>query len=96
MSAYVIYHQTELTDPEIYQRDYLVRARASIASFGGKQLVGGAFEVMEGDWPGPRIVVHEFPDMDTLKAWYNSDEFQQLIAIRQSVSKGNLIIADSF
>lgn len=94
MSAYVIYHQTELTDPEKYQRDYLGPARASIAKFGGKQLVGGAFEVMEGDWPGPRIVVHEFPNMETLKAWYNSDDFQPLIAIRQSVSKGNLIVTD--
>ncbi len=94
MSAYVIYQQTELTDPEAYQRDYLGPARASIAKFGGKQLVGGAFEVLEGDWPGPRIVVHEFPDMETLKAWYSSDDFQPLIAIRQSVSKGNLIVAD--
>ncbi len=96
MPAYVIYHQTGISDPETYQRDYLGPARASIAKFGGKQLVGGAFEIMEGDWPGARIVVHEFPDMDTAKAWYNSDDFQPLIAIRQSVSTGNLIIADGF
>lgn len=96
MPAYVIYHQTGLTDPETYQRDYLGPARASIEKFGGRQLVGGEFETMEGEWPGTRIVVHEFPDMETAKAWYNSDDFQPLIKIRQSVSTGNLLIADGF
>ena len=96
MSAYVIYHQTEVLDPEAYRRDYLGPARASIAKFGGGQLVGGEFEVMEGEWPGPRVVVHEFPDMETLKRWYDSDDFRPLIEIRQRVSKGNLIVAEGF
>ena len=96
MTAYVIYHQTEISDPEVYRRNYQGPARASIEKFGGRQLVGGEFEVVEGEWLGPRIVVHEFPDMDTLKRWYNSDEFKPLIKLRQSVAKGNLIIADGF
>ena len=96
MPAYVICHQTEVSDPEVYRNEYLGPARASIAKYGGRQLVGGEFEVMEGEWPGPRIVVHEFPDMETLKRWYESDDFQPLIEIRQSASKGNLIIADGF
>ena len=96
MPAYVIYHQTEISDPEVYRKEYQGPARASIEKYGGRQLVGGAFEVVEGEWPGPRIVVHEFPDMKTLKRWYESDDFQPLAKLRQSVAKGNLIIADGF
>ena len=96
MAAYVIYHQTELSDAGTYRRDYTGPARASIEKFGGRQLVGGDFEVLEGEWPGPRMVVHEFPDMETQKRWYESDDFQPLIKIRQSVAKGNLIVAEGF
>ena len=71
-------------------------ARASFEKVGGRQLVGGEFETMEGAWAGTRIVVHEFPDMETAKAWYNSDDFQPLVKIRQRVSTGNLLIADGF
>ena len=96
MAAYVIYHQTEISDPEAYQRDYLGPARESITKFGGRLLVGGDYEVVEGEWPGTRVVVHEFPDMETLKRWYDSDDFKPLIEIRQRVSKGNLIVAEGF
>ena len=96
MTAYVIYHQTEISDPDAYQRDYAGPARASIAKFGGRQLIGGEFEVIEGTWTGPRIVVHEFPDMETLKRWYDSDDFKPLIKLRQSLAKGNLIIAKGY
>ena len=96
MAAYVIYHQTEVFDQEVYRREYQGPARASIEKFGGRQLVGGEFQVMEGAWLGSRIVVHEFPDMETLKRWYDSDDFKPLIKLRQSVAKGNLIIAEGF
>ena len=94
MAAYVIYHQTELSDPDAYRRDYQQAALASIERFGGRPLVGGPFETLEGDAPGHRIVVHEFPDMETLKRWYNSEEFQKLIPVRQGLATGHLIVAD--
>ena len=96
MTAYVIYHQTEIYDAEAYQSEYLGPARESIAKFGGRQLVGGDYEVLEGELPGRRMVVHEFPDMETLMRWYNSDDFKPLAELRQRVAKGNLVIAEGF
>ena len=68
MAAYVIYHQTEVFDPEVYRREYQGPARASIEKFGGRQLVGGEFEVMEGAWLGSRIVVRisRYGNLETL------------------------------
>jgi antibiotic biosynthesis monooxygenase (ABM) superfamily enzyme len=37
-----------------------------------------------GHWKPERVVVIEFPDMDSLYAWYNSPEYQPLIALRKS------------
>jgi uncharacterized protein (DUF1330 family) len=37
-----------------------------------------------GHWKPERVVIIEFPDMDTLDAWYNSPEYQPLIALRKS------------
>ena len=98
MAAYVIYHQTELSDPEAYRQRYLGPARDSIVKYGGKQIAGGSekYEVLEGAWEGPRVVVHEFPDMETLKRWYYSEEFRPLKEIRRSISEGNLIAVEGF
>ena len=95
MAAYVIYHQTELNDPEGYRRHYLTQARASIVKYGGRPIAGGdGFEVLEGAWQGSRVVLHEFPDMETLKRWYHSEEFKPLKEFRQTISKGNLVAVD--
>ena len=45
-----------------------------------------------GHWKRERVVVIEFPDMDSLSAWYNSAEYQPLIALRkQSTSEQDMI-----
>jgi uncharacterized protein (DUF1330 family) len=36
-------------------------------------------------------VVLEFPDMESLKAWYNSPEYAPVKAIRQEAAKSRLI-----
>jgi uncharacterized protein (DUF1330 family) len=93
MVAYVIYHQTHVSDPETLKERYRGPALASVAKYGGRQLAGPPdnYEVLEGTWEG-NINVLEFPDMETLKSWYNSDEFKALRDIRQSVAEGNLIV----
>ena len=50
--------------------------------------------MLEGAWKPQRIVVIEFPDMATLKAWYNSPEYAKLIALRQGISRGSLIAVE--
>jgi len=93
MAAYVIV-QIEVTDPETFET-YRQQVPAIIERHGGEYLVrGGAMEVLEGDWPLPRVVVLKFPSMDQAKAWHASAEYEGPKALRQSASKGNMIVVE--
>lgn len=90
MAAYII---AELTvhNPERYA-DYTKHTPKLVAAHGGKFLVrGGDPKGLEGSEVKPRIVVLEFPDMDTLLGWYNSPEYQAIIPIRQEASDSRLM-----
>jgi uncharacterized protein (DUF1330 family) len=91
MPAYVI-ADIEVTDPAGYE-PYRPLAAASIARFGGRFLVrGGASELLEGAPAPGRIVVIEFPDIETARSWYHSEEYQSALKIRQAASRGRLIL----
>lgn len=94
MAAYFIVDQLEVTDPDT-MKDYSGRVGATIAKYNGKPLVrGGAFEVVEGDYQPRRMVMLEFPDMATLKAWYDSDEYAELKEMRKSSSSSNIVAVE--
>ena len=94
MSAYVI-GDINVTDPETYAK-YAGLVPASSGAFGGKYLVRGPdkCEPAEGDWHPKRFVLAEYQDVDTVKAWYYSDEYKELTKFRQSASTGNLVVAE--
>ena len=90
MSAY-IYGNIEIHDPALYE-DYRAVVPAMITAHGGRYLVrGGAVEVLEGDGQALRQVILEFPDMTSLKAFYDSPEYTTARAIRQKASTGMLV-----
>jgi uncharacterized protein (DUF1330 family) len=81
MSAYVIV-ETEVTDPEQYER-YKAASPAAIAAGGGRFLVrGGELEVLEGDWSPSRLVVLEFEDLEAARRWYHSQAYQEARKLR--------------
>ena len=81
MPAYVIVELTVL-DPEAYER-YKPLAEASVVGHGGCYRVrGGKTESVEGDPVAHRVVVLEFPDLDTARGWYHSPEYQEAKRIR--------------
>ncbi len=93
MPAYMI-ARVKVHDPEGYEA-YKKKASAAIETHGGRYLVrGGALEVLEGEDSGARLVIVEFADMDTAKAFYNSDAYQEAVKIRQPVSEGNFIVVE--
>ena len=90
MPAY-IFASVEITDPAAYE-EYRRRVPAIIAAYGGRYLArGGAVERLEGNAPVNRLVILEFPDMVQVKAFYNSAEYQPLLAIRQRAARSNLL-----
>lgn len=92
MTAYLIVHRREITDPEMLRR-YSEGIDESISKHGGKPLVrADNFEVLEGNWhPGrrgddsepERVTVIAFPDMKSLKDWYGSPDYAELKTLRR-------------
>jgi uncharacterized protein (DUF1330 family) len=95
MPAYLIGNIT-VTDPVGYE-EYRARVPAVIAAHGGRYVVrGGPMQVLEGDWPGQRNVVLEFPDMQRLNAFYQSDDYAPLLALRKRCAVSNLITVEGY
>ena len=92
MAVYVIL-QIEVTDPEKNAK-YREIATPMVESYGGKYLArGGTMEVLEGQ-SLPRIAIVEFPSMERFKAFYNSPEYQGPKALRQSATRGNMLVVE--
>jgi len=93
MPAYII-ADIQVTDPAGYDQ-YRPLAAASIARSGGRFVVrGGKVDLLEGAPEPERIVVIEFPDADTARRWYSSEEYQNALKIRQSASRGRVFLVE--
>lgn len=85
MTAYAIV-DVEIHDIEPYMR-YMASVKPLIEQFGGRYLVrGGEFKVIEGDYQPARIVLLEFPDLDSIEDFYQSDGYCSLKELRESCS----------
>ena len=93
MPAYIISDVT-IRDREAFEA-YRTRAAASIATHGGRYLVrGGDVETLEGDWQPRPLIVVEFPDIETARRWYRSDEYAAALEVRDAALSRNLILVD--
>jgi uncharacterized protein (DUF1330 family) len=93
MAAY-IHGDIEVIDSEAYEQ-YRREVPAVIAAYGGRYLVrGGEAELLEGEGQPKRQVILEFPDVERLKAFYDSPEYRTLRALRQRASVGRLIAVE--
>ena len=65
------YVEINVRDQDGYTKDFLPKAQANIKENGGKYLAGGFNKAisMSGSPPPSRVVLLQFPDMDTLKAF---------------------------
>ncbi|MDH3400525.1 MAG: DUF1330 domain-containing protein [Chromatiales bacterium] len=91
--AYVIV-RANVTDPEAYE-EYKQHSGPAVARYGGHFLArGGLLETLEGDEEGCRVVLIEFPDLDTARRWYNSPEYQHAISIRKDAAKAQFLLLE--
>lgn len=83
MPAYLIAEHI-ITNAAIFE-EYRAKVGPMIAKHGGRYLTkGGSHKMPEGGhWKPERVVIMEFPDMDSLNAWYSSSEYRPLIALRK-------------
>ena len=93
MAAYLI-ADVDVQDAEKY-RSYSAQVPATIEQFGGKFLVrGGENRVLEGGWRPHRTVVLEFPDMETLERWYNSEAYSAILGIRERAAVSSVFVVE--
>jgi uncharacterized protein (DUF1330 family) len=85
MPAYVIV-ETDITDPEQYER-YKAAAAEAVTASGGRYVVrGGELAVFEGDWDPARLVVLEFEDLAAARRWYESEGYQAAKKLREGAA----------
>jgi len=93
MPAYVIV-DVDITDPALYAA-YIRVVPPTIAKYGGRFLVrGGRAETLEGSWSPKRVVVLEFPTFEQAMAWWESEEYRDPKALRQSASITDMILVE--
>ena len=86
MPAYVI-ADVKVTDPEQYKQ-YMALSPAAIEAAGGRFLVrGGPHEVLEGNWQPSRLVMAEFPDLASARAFYDSARYREARAKRAGATE---------
>jgi len=93
MPAYVI-GNVDILDPVPYER-YKGMAPPSIAAYGGRYVArGGKVQVLEGSWQPSRVVILEFPSATQARAWWESKEYAEAKALRQTCARADLVIVE--
>ena len=83
----------EVTDPEAYQA-YVAAGAVAYARYGAVPLArGGRSAVLEGSGRS-RNVIWEFPTFDAAVECYNSAEYQEARALRESIAVGDFVVVE--
>ncbi|MCW1250226.1 DUF1330 domain-containing protein [Acaricomes phytoseiuli] len=95
MTAYYLFDNIEITDFEKLG-EYVAGARPIVESYGGKYLALGAQpETLEGSPFMTSVVLMSFPDMKSLRGWYNDADYQPLKKLRHEIITGNATIFEA-
>lgn len=82
----------DITDPEAYAR-YQQATVHTIDEYGIKvRAMTDQVDIIEGDLAGSRLGVLEFKDVETLKAWYNSPDYQSKNELRHAGTDINFMV----
>ncbi len=95
MTAFFV-STSKIKDPEKLQ-EYVAKAGPTFGPFKGELLTKGkAGDTLVGASDHDVVAVAQFPDMDTLKAWYNSPEYQALIELRDQAVDMTMVTYEVF
>ena len=83
--------ETDIHDADRYEQ-YKAVSPAAVAGGGGRFVVrGGELAVLEGDWEPTRLVVLEFEDLEAVKRWYASPEYQEAKKLRDGAANLRMV-----
>ena len=93
MAAYVVGVLTEITDPAGMD-EYRTKVAPLVERYGGQYLAAGEPDVKEGNSRSVLAAVIQFPSMERLEAFYAADDYQELKALRQRSTQGQILFLD--
>src|SRR6202167_6858940 len=83
--------EIDVKDQDGYTKDFLPKAQATIKEMGGKYLAGGFNKAITFSVSPPpnRVVLLQFPDIDTLKAFYVKEKkLEEDVGIKYASFRG--------
>lgn len=94
MSAFIVV-DTKIKNPEVYE-EYKKLAKPLAEKYGGVYRVrGGALDIRQTElWAPTRIVIIEFPDMESAQRFLDSDEYAPVRPMREENAECTLFIVD--
>ena len=94
MSAFVVV-DTKIKNPQAYE-EYKKLAKPIAEKYGGVYRArGGAMEVREtGLWKPTRVVIIEFPNMQSARAFLDSEEYAPVKLLQQNNADCTLLVLD--
>lgn len=95
MSAYMIVF-AKIHDRDRFIQDYGIPTAKLIGEFGGEYLVRGpGVEALEGGmFDGTSAVISKWPSKEAIKAFWDSDAYNELKTVRRQVSEAHVMIVE--
>jgi uncharacterized protein (DUF1330 family) len=80
--------ETDISDLDAYQKEYVPLAQASIRASGGRLMAAGQNIVaLEGPPPGTRVAINQFDSFDAVRAWRSSGDYKAARKIGDKYAK---------
>jgi len=93
VSVYMVI-EIQVLDPALYS-EYATRVPHIVAKHGGHYLVrGGKVTPVSGTWNPERIILIEFPSMDSLQTCFHSAEYLEIAPFRERSTLGKSIVVE--
>ena len=93
MSGYIIYHYNILDETKIDQLGLL--SLPVLEKYSGELVVGSGVRVLEGS-PYTNMVIYKFQSIDAAKAFYESEEAQELSKLRNEITEGFVVFVPEY
>lgn len=94
MTAYCFWDIREIRDHDAMS-DYVARVTETVAAYGGEYVVvGGPWQIVEGDWRPAHPVLITFPSIDRAHEWYQSELYAPLRQQRLGAAVGDAVFFD--
>lgn len=96
MAAYMII-TADISDRERFIEDYGKPAAALVASYGGRYLLmAPGAELLEGNFgDGASMVISEWPDKQTARAFWDSPEYAAIRKGREDIATCQVLLIDA-